>query len=461
MISRKEPRTDDFTAIKPALEPSAVAPTGRQSAGRNVLDVRLIAWNAFVLAIGPFALALKLRRFLKKRTNHEFSKLRWQVPNLSDGQALTGATHIVLAGASFGEVLLIDRLTKALKAARPDVQVTWAIRDPRTIEQIRHEWPSQRIAVWPYDSLPPVMRWLDDNKPDALVFVERFSFPTLAAAAKNFGARVALVNGRAKSSSARRATAPYYRWLLSNFDVLSFQSESYARRVRQMAPPAVTTVDGNLKLDVPRKTLDPARAAQVEKWLLSEPKLPLLAAGSTNNDEEERFVLEAFLKVRSQTPCRLLLAPRKFERVPDTIRLLQEKGLTYSLRSQSGAPADVMLLDTMGELSHCYQFCEAAYVGGSFNGMGHNVAEPVEWGIPVSYGMRRGHFEDIQKACEKAGIGFRIEGAERLAAHWTQALTDSSFREHVRGASVGLFSTEAGALTQTADRILELLPVQA
>ena len=457
MISRKESRTDELAALQNALSSQRVLPRAKRSVWKAAQDPRLLAWNLFVLGIGPFALGLKLRRFFKKRTNHEFSKLRWQVPDLGVKALNEDVPHVVLAGASFGEVLLIDRLTKALKAERPELEVTWAIRDPRTIEQIRHEWPNQRIAVWPYDSLPPVLHWLSDNRPDALVFVERFSFPTLAAAARNYGSRVALVNGRSKPSSARKATAPYYRWLLGNFDVLSFQSETYASRVRHLAPPASTSVAGNLKLDVPRKTLDPARAEAVEQWLTREPKLPLLAAGSTNNDEEERFVLDAFLKVRAHTPCRLLLAPRKFERVPDTIRLLQEKGLTYSLRSASGPAADVMLLDTMGELSHCYQFCEAAYVGGAFNGMGHNVAEPVEWGIPVSYGMRRGHFEDIQKACEKSGVGVRVADSSDLSTHWMQALTDQAFREHVRGASVGLFSSEAGGLAQTAARILELL----
>jgi 3-deoxy-D-manno-octulosonic-acid transferase len=424
---------------------------------RIALDPRLILWNLFMIGIGPLALALKIRRFVRKRANHEFTRLRWDIPNLSAKLPPPEHPHLILAGASFGEMLLMDRITKALIAEEPRLTITWAIRDPRTLEQLRRERPHQRVAVWPYDSLPPVLKWVRQNPCDALVFVERFSFPTLAGAAKLAGARVSLVNGRVKPSGLPALSAPYYRWLLGNFSVLCFQNETYAKRAQKMAPEGTVVVTGNVKLDLPHRPLTAESAAEVENWLLAGEPVPILAAGSTNNEEEERFVLEAFKTVRRRTPCRLLLAPRKFERVPEVMKVIAEAGLTASRRTKNSPPADVMVLDTMGELAHCYQFCKAAYVGGSYNGMGHNVAEPVQWGVPVSYGMRRGHFEDLQKACERAGVGFRVGTSLALADHWTRAITDEMFELQVRESCKGLFANEEGALERTIQQILATL----
>jgi 3-deoxy-D-manno-octulosonic-acid transferase len=82
----------------------------------------------------------------------------------------------------------------------------------------------------------------------------------------------------------------------------------------------------------------------------------------------------------------------------------------YSIREHASAsdiqaPVDVFCLDTVGELAVAYRYAQAAYVGGTLNSAGHNMAEPLYWGIPVSYGPARGFFETVKRACEAAGVG--------------------------------------------------------
>ncbi len=451
-----------------ALKPSSVVPVASPSSRipkalrflKVATDWRLVGWNLLEVALSPILIGMKLRRYHIKRTNHEFNLRRFFVPRIHSPESVPQGSgpHVVLVGASFGEAILMQRITRALLEERPDIRITWAIRDPRTIEEFRRHQPNQALAIWPFDSMIPVLRWLWLYEPDLIVFTERYSFPHLVAGSKRWGAKSALLNGRVKSTGFPRSISSYYKWLFGCFDSLSFQSEAYSARVHGLvSKDARISVTGNIKLDLARKELDERRADEVDRWLAPKDGLPLLAAGSTNNKEEERFVLEAFRRVRSNIPCRLLLAPRKFERVAEPIRIAQDFGLGVSLRSRLEPPADVMVLDTLGELAHAYQFCVAAYVGGAYNGMGHNVAEPVEWGVPVSYGMRRGHFEDLQRMCERAGVGFRVSDEAALAEHWTRVLTDSELLEGVRTTALKMFASERGAVERTARALVPVI----
>jgi 3-deoxy-D-manno-octulosonic-acid transferase len=117
----------------------------------------------------------------------------------------------------------------------------------------------------------------------------------------------------------------------------------------------------------------------------------------------------------------------------------------------------VYVLDTLGELSHCYQYAEAAFIGGTILSTGHNVIEPVLWGKPVSYGPLRGHFEDLQLLCERFGVGFRCFTTDDLAAHWIAALSES-FHNDVQTKAIEMLARERGATQKTLDVILPLIP---
>ena len=120
-------------------------------------------------------------------------------------------------------------------------------------------------------------------------------------------------------------------------------------------------------------------------------------------------------------------------------------------------PADVYILDSFGELSYAYKFASAAYVGGALFGMGHNVIEPLEWGIPVSYGSNRGHFGTIQESCERAGVGTRIAKSSQLAVHWLGVLNSPECRAEIAEQCRTMLERHRGALGVTLDEVHELI----
>jgi 3-deoxy-D-manno-octulosonic-acid transferase len=93
---------------------------------------------------------------------------------------------------------------------------------------------------------------------------------------------------------------------------------------------------------------------------------------------------------------------------------------------------DILILDTIGQLTNAYQYADLAYIGGGFTGKLHNILEPGAFGIPVFFGPKFSRFPEAQlfldhevaysiedsfsfeKAVEEA-LGRRAQINERLA----------------------------------------------
>lgn len=448
---------DEARSSTPSTQQAhGVGPTIPSRTLRVLANPPLFLWNLLLLAASPALIAMKLHRFRKKIAPQEFSDKRWSVETRLKDDALS--PHLVFVAASFGEVLLVQRMTQAVRERWPAVRITWAIRDPVTLQQFKTKRPDQSLAIQPFDSAIPVVRWLRRVRPDAVILMERYNFPNLVAASHLWGSKVVLVNGRAKGAyqKAGGLVRPYYRWVFGSYDALLFQSDADIDKAKQVVPKSTLLAStGNIKLDLIATQIDPARSQSIRQWLASD--LPLLAAGSTDDMEEDRFVLDAFEQARRQEPCRLLLAPRSLDRPLDLIQEIERRGLTVSLRSKGGPAADVYILDTMGELAYAYGLSVMAYVGGSLHGMGHNVAEPLEWGVPVCYGPQRGHFADLQVSSERAGIGFRVRTSADLAEQWLRGIRDGEFRKDVSQNAKRMLDEQRGALDRTVKLVMDLM----
>lgn len=421
-------------------------------------DPRLISWNAMLLLMSPLLVLMKLRRYQKKHAPQEFSSRRWTVESRLLDEDRAGP-HVVFVAASYGEVVLVKRLTVSLRKHMPHLRITWAIRDPASYDEVAAKQPDQSLVIQPFDSAIPVARWLRRVDPDVVVMMERYNFPDLVSSAKLWGAKVVLVNGRAKGAyqKAGGLVRSYYRWVFGSYDAMLFQSTPEMENASSVAPSSTRMeTTGNIKLDVPGADIAPDKEATVRRWLSPEHS-PILAAGSTDELEEDRFVLDAFVRVRKDHNCRLLLAPRSLDRPSALKEEIEKRGLTYSFRTSMDPLADVHVLDTMGELTIAYGLSTAAYVGGSLLGMGHNIAEPLESGVPVCYGPRRGHFDSIQRLCERFGVGFRIKTSDELAEVFGMLLTDSDMRYVIREKAKTMLERERGASDRTVNALLTLI----
>ena len=445
-----------MSSVEAYLEEAAKAPKH----GGPWSDPFLLALNAASLLITPFIVVHKLRRLIGYRNLDEINPERWSIKPLNPAATKVAqgkpGPHVMLVGASFGELLLMERVTEELEARLSPIGVSWVLRDRETIRQAMRFHPERSVAYWPFDSLVPVARLMGSMRPDLMVMTERYRAANLVVGAARSGVSIVLINGRwsRRTPLVEAFQRGFSHKLLGSFRTLLFQSQNHLDSARPLLrPDQVAKITGDLKYDLRQKELDPVAAAGLEAWIGDG--APLLIAGSTDVPAEEELVLAALLKVRREAGCRLLIAPRRPNRRDEVLKMLEKHDLKVSLRSAPSAEkdVDVFVLDTMGELSYAYRFGIAAYVGGSHSGMGHNVIEPVAFGIPVAYGMRRGHFETMQKLCERHGVGFRVGDSAALADVWRRAILDREFAKTVRTRGFDLVEAQRGAMRTTVDAL--------
>ncbi len=421
-------------------------------------------YNAVLVGFAPLLLLKKAIKFGRRGHRHEWDFGRWTAPkSVGDSDAMSAKTaskRVVVVALSWGEIGILAQITARLESELPHLHILWSIRDRAAQEMARRQFPNREIVPMPFDFCIPVQNWLGAVRPDALILVEKFWWPNLIWGAKMRGAQVILVNGRSRGREKLRYKlgGSFQKWVLSGFDALLFESEAQIERVRAVLPRgARIAATGNVKFAFAAPKTAPD-AADLESWLAGAQK-PIFIAGSTS-PIDEKWALDAFEIVKKAGPCSLLLAPRRVERAGEVAREIEARGLSLGRRSApthgENAGAEVFLLDTLGELFAAYRYGAAAYVGGSVEGRGHNIIEPLAHGIAVGYGPNRGDFEAAQRAAEEFEVGFRLHSARELAQFWQRG-RDADFRREIAARAALLLENQRGSLDATVAILRDLL----
>ena len=86
--------------------------------------------------------------------------------------------------------------------------------------------------------------------------------------------------------------------------------------------------------------------------------------------------------------------------------LLKEKAIKYT-DFKNYKEEQVLILDTIGQLSTAFYYGNIACIGGGFSGNLHNILEPAVFGLPVLFGPKHSKFPEADQFTEM-GIGFEF-----------------------------------------------------
>lgn len=183
------------------------------------------------------------------------------------------------------------------------------------------------------------------------------------------------------------------RWLPSFTEYL-MQTPADARRIEDLgADSKRVRVMGNLKFDFEPPGAAPNFLQYLLKWKKSE---MLWIAGSTMRGEEE-MIIDVFQELKQHYPLKLMIAPRHPQRFNEVSEKLAERNISFTKRS-SGVEtnAEVLLLDTIGELASAYSLADLVFIGGSlYPHGGHNPVEPAYYAKPIISGPFYSNFRSI------------------------------------------------------------------
>jgi 3-deoxy-D-manno-octulosonic-acid transferase len=256
----------------------------------------------------------------------------------------------------------------------------------------------------------------------------------------------------------------FFRCSLEDVELFLAQTPEDAKRLDEMgAPEGRVEVTGNLKYDS-----EPPAASAFVSWLdaqvRSQERWPVLVAGSVVA-EEEQAVLEAYDVVqRHWRRALLVLAPRKPDRFDAAAGIIAEGGWKAIRRSRLDASkpldenADVLLLDTIGELAALYSLADAVFVGGSLvRTGGHNILEPAWFGRPPIFGPSMENFREMADQFLSARAGIQIGSGTQLGKAWVQLIEDTPTMERMGKSARELSERNRGATARSLDRIAAIL----
>ena len=121
--------------------------------------------------------------------------------------------------------------------------------------------------------------------------------------------------------------------------------------------------------------------------------------------------------------------------------------------------ADVIVLDTIGELAQLYQLATAVFVGGSLaDHGGHNILEPAVFGKPIVFGPHMQNFKEIADTFLANGAAVQVGSDAELDETLIALATDPVRRARLGAAARALVEANRGAKGKTLAVIADLMP---
>lgn len=320
-----------------------------------------------------------------------------------------GKQVIWLHCVSVGEANAARPLAQRIKHDHPDASliVSTTTRTGQDIAKTAFADIADLIFYFPFDFRSTVRRALRRLKPSVVLLMETEIWFNFIREVDHSKARVAIVNGRLSPRSFKRFRyiKKFMKRVLSHIDLALMQENADATRLMTLGMRANSVrVTGNIKFDHDLDEQETALTVTLKERFGFTPETPLIIAASTHSPEES-WILEAF-KREWKTPGedlpRLLIAPRHPERFTEVAGLIENTGFAWVRRSSPESPddktAEIILLDSIGELRSAYPLAEVVFVGGSLipHG-GQSIYEPAAAGKAILTGPHTVNFDAAVK----------------------------------------------------------------
>jgi 3-deoxy-D-manno-octulosonic-acid transferase len=404
----------------------------------------------------PFFL---LKDFFAKESFH---KERWGFYSPEVFQKLGGKPRIWLHAASVGEVRVALTLLGEMKKvySRHSFVISTTTPQGRVIASQAHGVDVAILA--PLDLPWVVRRTVRLINPHLLLVAETELWPNLLKKVKKKGVPIILFNGRIsrRSFCFYRLLRFFFSDVLQNFDALCLKSNADSERMIHLgAPPTTIHVTGDLKFHHISAAAEADNERLRRELRLSSQGEPIFIAGSTHEGEEE-IILRVFKELQRDFPqLILILAPRHLQRIPRVESILKTHRVRWVRRtmiSEEHRPEEVILLDTLGELSALYGLGTVIFVGGSFGRVGgHNVLEVLNLGTGVIFGPHMENVSDIAQLVVKKGAGVQVSTPDELREVLVRLIADPSLRKGMGLKGLALLQEHQGALERTMKIVKE------
>jgi 3-deoxy-D-manno-octulosonic-acid transferase len=386
------------------------------------------------------------------------------------GASIATATNngpIWIHAVSVGEVLAAQPLIDGLKRRYPSATI-FVSTTTETGQRLARErlQTADGIFYFPLDWIVPVRRALRAIRPTLVIVMETEIWPNFLREASSANIPVVFANARISEKSFARfkqwefLIGPFFQRTMQDAELFLAQTPEDSARLQAMgAPPDRIAVTGNLKYDAAPPAIS-RFASWLDQQIRQQERWPVLVAGSVVAGEEEAVLAAYDLVQRQWRHTLLVLAPRKPAQFAAAAAVPAAGGWKVVRRSELDLTAtlddsaDVLLLDSIGELAGLYSLADATYVGGSLvPAGGHNILEPAWFARPPIFGASMENFKEMADQFLDAHAGVQVTTGPGLGKVWIQLIEDNAMRERMGAAAREISQRNRGATERSLDRI--------
>lgn len=319
---------------------------------------------------------------------------------------------------SVGEVLAVKDFVKKLHARLPERKIVLSTTT-KTGNDIARKVLNENILkfYFPLDFSLVARRVANFINPSLLVVMETEIWPNLILELSRRKIPIVFINGRISDRSFKgyKKIKFFFKDILKRISLFSMRSERDGEFIKALGAPVENVrVTGNMKFDIETDT----RAVLKRSDLGIGESEELLIAGSTHAGEEE-IVLDVYsVLAKKFRNLRLLIAPRHIDRAKTIKKMIERMGLK-----------NILVLDTLGELSRLYRLATIVFMGGSLvKRGGHNIVEPAVFGKPILFGPYMFNFRDMARSFLENKAAIEVKNRKELLGTLEMLLKDGNRR---------------------------------
>lgn len=376
---------------------------------------------------------------------------------------------IWVQAASAGETLAAQNLTSGLREKYPEAKIIFSTMTASGKKLAKKKIEAADLIIYlPFDLNWVVKRAVNLFKPDLFIMIETELWPNLIKALDQEGSKIILASGRISDDSFKqyKCLASLLKDMLSRVDIFSMQQQEAAAKIEKLGAAADhICINGNLKYDIDLTVPSPKQFSAKKDLFNLTDKTKVIVAGSTHQGEEE-IILNLYQQLKADfEKLKILIAPRYVERREDLLELCQEKDISASLYSKlkrkeeaSKTNADVIIIDTMGELAELYFYADLVFIGGSLiDRGGHNVIEAAAQAKVVLFGQSMYNFKEERDFLLEAEVAFEIQDLADFFQKTYQLLANDQYRQELGQRAAKLIEANRGSVKKHLQLIEVLL----
>ncbi len=378
-------------------------------------------------------------------------------------ERLRGQRPLWMHAVSVGEVMIALKLARQLRARKPQMHCALTTTTATGYALAQKSAPAWVTVLYtPLDFWPVMRRAFRLIAPRQIVLIEAEVWPNMVSEAQRRKIPVVLANARLSPRSERRFLR--FRFLLApifgKLNLLCVTDTQDAARWRRIGAPAerIQAV-GNIKFDPEEMLALSVEPRRFLEQICVGSARPVLFGGSTHGGEEE-ILADTFVRLRQElADLFLVIAPRHVERAGEIESLLRKRGLRVVRRTGrcTESSADVLLIDTTGELADWYAIATVVFIGKSMTAHGgQNPVEALIAGKPVIIGPHMENFAEISKQLLEQNAALRARDPGELTSLTRRLLLDPKLRETMSARATGVLAGHRGATARTAELITAL-----